>query len=54
MGSDLRAKYISKPMSLSLLANLFFYFFLALRPKATAMVMARRSVHLTTLFPEQA
>ena len=28
--------------------------FLALRPKSTAMVMAGRSVHLTTLFPGQA
>ena len=27
------------------------FFFVALRPKSTAMVMARRSVHLTTLFP---
>ena len=28
--------------------------FVALRPKSTAMVMAGRSVHLTTLFPVQA
>ena len=28
--------------------------FVALRPKSTAMVIAGRSVHLTTLFPEQA
>ena len=28
--------------------------FVALRPKSTAMVMAGRSVHLTTLFPGQA
>ena len=27
--------------------------FVALRPKSTAMVMAGRSVHLTTLFPGQ-
>ena len=27
--------------------------FVALRPKSTAMVIARRSVHLTTLFPGQ-
>ena len=33
----------------------FFCFFLfALRPKSTAMVMAGRSVHITTLFPGQA
>ena len=28
--------------------------FVSLRPKSTAMVMAGRSVHLTTLFPGQA
>ena len=28
--------------------------FVALRPKSTAMVIAGRSVHLTTLFPGQA
>ena len=28
--------------------------FVALRPKSKAMVMAGRSVHLTTLFPGQA
>ena len=28
--------------------------FVALRPKSTAMIIARRSVHLTTLFPGQA
>ena len=31
-----------------------FVCFLALRPKSTAMVMAGRSVHLTTRFPGQA
>ena len=31
-----------------------FVFFVALRPKSTAMVIAGRSVHLTTLFPGQA
>ena len=30
-----------------------FVFFVALRPKSTAMVIAGRSVHLTTLFPGQ-
>ena len=29
-------------------------FFVASRPKSTAMVIAGRSVHLTTLFPGQA
>ena len=32
----------------------FFFFFVALRPMSTAMVIAGRSVHLTTLFPGQA
>ena len=31
-----------------------FVYLVALRPKSTAMVMAGRSVHLTTLFPGQA
>ena len=31
-----------------------FVCFVALRPKSTAMVIAERSVHLTTLFPGQA
>ena len=31
-----------------------FVCFVALRPKATAMVIAGRSVHLATLFPGQA
>ena len=35
------------------LAGLFACF-VALRPKSTVMVMAGRSVHLTTLFPGQA
>ena len=32
----------------------WFVGFVALRPKSTAMVIAGRSVHLTTLFPGQA
>ena len=39
--------------SYSLFAVLFVCF-VALRPKSTAMVIAGRSVHLTTLFPGQA
>ena len=31
-----------------------YFFFVALRPMSTAMVIAGRSVHLTTLFPGQA
>ena len=40
----------------SLVADLevLFVCFVALRPKSTAMVIAGRSVHLTTLFPGQA
>ena len=34
--------------------GLFVCLFVALRPKSTAMVIAGRSVHLTTLFPGQA
>ena len=33
--------------------HLLFVCFVALRPKSTAMVIAGRSVHLTTLFPGQ-
>ena len=43
--------------SLIPLSNYMFFFlvcFVALRPKSTAMVIAGRSVHLTTLFPGQA
>ena len=32
----------------------FFFVFVALHPKSTAMVIAGRSVHLTALFPGQA
>ena len=42
---------------LCLCARLFMcalFAFVALRPKSTAMVIAGRSVHLTTLFPGQA
>ena len=36
------------------LSCVMFVCFAALRPKSTAVVMAGRSVHLTTLFPGQA
>ena len=32
----------------------FLFVFIALRPMSTTMVIAGRSVHLTTLFPGQA
>ena len=46
-------------MVFTLLYNIFLIFvlfvcFVALRPKSTAMAMAGRTVHLTTLFPRQA
>ena len=34
--------------------SIYFVCSVALRPKSKAMVMAGRSVHLATLFPEQA
>ena len=37
-----------------LTACAFIFVFVALRPMSTAMVIAGRSVHLTTLFPGQA
>ena len=40
--------------TLMLLTNVYFVCFVALRPKSTAMVIAGRSVNLTTLFPGQA
>ena len=41
-------------MGLSSVCDCLFVCFVALRPKSTAMVIAGRSVHLTTLFPGQA
>ena len=41
--------YVNYPSIINL-----FVCFDALRPKSTAMVIAGRSVHLTTLFPGQA
>ena len=38
----------------TILSKTCFVCFVALRPKSTAMVMAGRSVHLSTLFPGQA
>ena len=34
--------------------DIILFVFVALRPMSTAMVIAGRSVHLTTLFPGQA
>ena len=43
-----------RQVNASLLICLFVCFFIALRPKSTSMIMAGRSVQLTTLFPGQA
>ena len=45
---------ISIGVTTNLDAVICLFCFVALRPKSTAMVMAGRSVHLTTLFPGQA
>ena len=42
------------PVNLFIYYLFIFFCFVALRPKSTAMVIAGRSVHLTTLFPGQA
>ena len=41
-------------MKMLITLDLFCFVFYCLRPKPTALVMAGRSVHLTTLFPGQA
>ena len=44
--------HLLKLLNICIGPNMFV--FVALRPKSTAMVIAGRSVHLTTLFPGQA
>ena len=51
--SDTKATFLDLHLSISNYIVLFVCF-CALRPKSTAMVIAGRSVHLTTLFPGQA
>ena len=46
--------FINSKELLEILILVLFVCFVALRPKSTAMVIAGRSVHLTTLFPGQA
>ena len=58
-GQTVRLLYASQSSfgGIRIIAQLLFVLFVcfvALRPKSTAMVMAGRSVHLTTLFPGQA
>ena len=43
-----------KPGCFAIIVLQMFVCFVALRPMSTAMVIAGRSVHLTTLFPGQA
>ena len=56
MNKEIIAKLHAKPFpNLDLCPYLFWLVgFVALRPKSTAMVIAGRSVHLTTHFPGQA
>ena len=49
LGMNLDYNYDVHIVALS--CRFLFVCFVALRPKSTAMVMAGRSVHLTTLFP---
>ena len=48
------AAYVAPNEDITLVSKDSFVCFVALRPKSTAMVMAGRSAHLTTLFPGQA
>ena len=45
---------IFRSILIGFVADCWLVGFVALRPKSTAMVIAGRSVHLTTLFPGQA
>ena len=44
----------ARVVNLGTTTKLCLFVFVALRPMSTAMVIAGRSVHLTTLFPGQA
>ena len=50
----MRSSSVSCSVSYNYFVNLFCFVFVALRPMSTAMVIAGRSVHLSTLFPGQA
>ena len=52
--SDLGLHCLSRPFWQTTSVGVCLFVFVALRPKSTAMVIAGRSVHLTTLFPGQA
>ena len=49
-----KVKFLNLSLDPDISNILGFVCFFALRPKSTAMVIAGRSVHLTTLFPGQA
>ena len=50
----MRLWYLSHMRAAKAQTSLFVFVFVALRPMSTAMVIAGRSVYLTTLFPGQA
>ena len=50
----INTKVFRHSIAFAIALAVLFCFFVALRPKSTAMVIAGRSVHLTTLFPGQA
>ena len=52
--SDLGLHCLSLRLQNTKADDFYFICFVPLRPKSTAMVMAGRPVHLTTLFPGQA
>ena len=54
MGFSIRSFLLAGGQTCQLFENDLFLCFVVLRPKSTAIVMAGRSVHLTTLFPGQA
>ena len=53
-GSHACDRVVTLRENLSTISSLFVCLFVALRPKSKAMVIAGRSVHLSTLFPGQA
>ena len=54
MYNDSLYNHLSLTKAKQIKVHLFCFVFVALRPKSTAMVIAGRSVHLTTRFPWQA
>ena len=52
--SNVKVHLKTRSENVNILFVCLFVCFVALRPKSTAMVIAGRSVHLTTLFPGQA